>query len=55
VRRGDGGEIGASPLSRERGLGGVPATDAEADGAFVPLPPELWCAALWEEDTALSL
>jgi hypothetical protein len=32
------------------GLGGVSAIDDEADSAFVPLPPELWCAAFWEED-----
>jgi hypothetical protein len=37
------------------GLGGKSAGEPETDGAFVPLPPELWCAALWEEDTALSL
>ena len=37
------------------GLGGESAGDPETDGAFVPLPPELWCAASWEEDTASSL
>jgi hypothetical protein len=50
-------EESSAPLHPEesKGLGGVPAIDAEADGVFVALPPELWCAALWEEDTASSL
>ena len=32
------------------GLGSVSAIDAEADGGSVRLPPEVWCAAFWEED-----